>query len=56
MPIMLPAPDESLSAEDIEPNFGGGHRISEIREGGLVEAAWCRVHHRHTGYSNMMIT
>lgn len=28
---------------DIEPNFGGGHRISEIREGGLVEA-WNREH------------
>ena len=36
-PILLPAPDEP-SAKDIEPNFGGGHRISEIREGGLVEA------------------
>lgn len=29
-----------ISIKDIEPNLGGGHRISEIRQGGLVEAFW----------------
>ena len=49
----MKCPDETLSAEDIEPN-SGGHRISEIREGGLVEAAGFGIHQGHMVCSNMM--